>query len=107
MSRGVVAAACALACLGWPAAAHGAEASTAQLRALASSALHDPAALERLRAIDVVDGRPARLGAALVGKDADVRARLRALAQAAPPAASAPSPDGARERARDVLKQQR
>jgi Domain of unknown function (DUF4129) len=105
--RAVAALACVLTCAAWPAAARAAEATTAEVRALAAAAQRDPAVLQRLRAIDAVDGRPARLGAALVGRDADVRARLRALAQAAPPAASAPSPDGARERARDVLKQQR
>jgi hypothetical protein len=105
--RVVAVLACALTCAAWPAAAHGAEATTAEVRALAVAAQRDPAALERLRAIDVVDGRPVRLGLALIGRDAEVHARLQALAQPAPGAASAPSPGSARERARDVLEQQR
>ena len=109
MRRVVAALACALTCAAWPTSARGAEATTAEVRALAAAAQRDPAALADLRDIDVVDGRPARLGAALAGADSDVRARLRALAQPAPGTASAPSPspDGARERARDVLAQQR
>jgi hypothetical protein len=105
--RAVAALACALTCAAWPAAARGAEATAAEVRALAIAAQRDPAALQRLRAIDVVDGRPARLDAALRGPDGDVRARLRALAQAAPGVASPPSPDSARDRARDVLAQRR
>jgi hypothetical protein len=100
--------ACALTCAAWPAAARGAEGTAGEVRALAAAAQRDPAALQRLRAIDTVDGRPARIGAALRGGDADVRARLRALAQA-PGAQAIPvaSPAGAREQARDVLAQRR
>jgi len=107
--RAVAAAACALACAAWPAAAHAAEATAAQLRELAQASLRDPAALERLRDIDVVDGRPADLGAALRGSDDEVRARLRALAAQAPPApaGSAAAAGRAREQARDVLAQRR
>jgi hypothetical protein len=104
---GVAALACALACAGWPAAAHGAEATAAEVRALAAAAQRDPAALERLRAIDVVDGRPAALDGALRGTAAEVRARLRALARSAPTGGSGESPAAARERARDVLAQRR
>jgi hypothetical protein len=100
--------ACALAWAAWPAAACGAEATAAEVRGLATAALRDPVALRRLRAIDVVDGRPVRLDAALRGTDADVRARLRGLAQAAQrPAPAAPGPGRAREQARDVLAQRR
>ena len=67
----------ALACACWPAAARGDEVSAAELRALAAAARDDRAALERLREVDVVDGRPAAIGEALRGSDADVRARLR------------------------------
>jgi hypothetical protein len=97
--------ACALACAAWPAAAHAATATAAEVRTLAFAAQRDPAALARLRAIDVVDGRPARLGALLRGSDSEVRGRLRALAQDAAPATTAPA--AARERARDVLAQRR
>lgn len=98
----------ACACAGWPALAHGDEVTAAELRALASAAPRDRAALKRLRAIDVVDGRPARIAAALRGRDADVRARLRALAQQ-PPGGGSPAarPDGARADARDVLAERR
>jgi uncharacterized protein DUF4129 len=100
--------ACVLACAAWPAAAHGAEATAGEVRALAAAAQRDSAALARLRAVDVVDGRRARLGDVLRGRDADVRARLRALAQPpAPPGGAAPRAGAAREQARDVLAQRR
>jgi hypothetical protein len=106
--RAVAAVACALACAAaWPAAALGTEASAAQMRTLARAALRDPAALERLRAIDVVDGRSVQLGPVLRGSDDEVRARLRALAAPAGLAAPASRAAGAREQARDVLAQRR
>jgi len=107
---GVAVLACALACVGWPALADGAEATTAEVRALATAAQRDPAALARLRAIDVVDGRPARLGVALRASDAELRGRLRTLAQGASrarPGGSASGAGAAREQARDVLAQRR
>jgi hypothetical protein len=103
--------ACALACAAWPAGAHAATATAAEVRALAAAAQRDAAALQRLRAVDVVDGRPAALADALRGTDAEVQARLRALAQNASvgrdPAGAAPTPGAAREQARDVLAQRR
>lgn len=99
--------ACVVACACWPAAAQAAEATAAEVRALAAAAPRDAAALERLRGIDVVDGRPVRLADALAGTGAEVRARLRALAQDAAPRAGATSPVAAREQARDVLAQRR
>jgi uncharacterized protein DUF4129 len=109
---GWAALACAIACAGWPAVAHGAEATTAEVRALAWAAQRDSAALARLRAVDVIDGRPARLSDALRGSDAELRARLRALAQPPAPPASAgrgtpPTAASAREQARTVLAQRR
>jgi Domain of unknown function (DUF4129) len=100
----------ALACAGWPAVARGAEATAGEVRRLAAAAQRDHAARARLRAIDVVDGSPARLREALRGPDAEVRARLRALAQGS--AASAAEGSGlssgaAREQAREVLAQRR
>jgi hypothetical protein len=101
--------ACVLACAGWPAVAHGAEATAAQVRALARAAQHDATALGRLRAIDVVEGRRARLREALRGTDGEVRARLRVLAQegAAQAGGPASAPGAARAQARDVLAQRR
>ncbi len=110
MRRAGAVLACALACAGWPAGAYGAAATAAEVRALAADAQRDGAALERLRAIDVVDGRPAQLAAALRGSDAELRARLRALAQDAPrkgPPAPGSTPAAAREQAREVLAQRR
>jgi len=104
--------ACAAACAAWPAAARAEEATSAQVRALASDAQRDPAALARLRRIDVVDGRRVALADVLRGSDADVHARLQALAASA----DAPAPAGpaapaaaarAREQARDVLAERR
>jgi Domain of unknown function (DUF4129) len=76
--------------------------SGAELRALASEAVDDPAALERLRGVGSVDGRPADLGAALAGASGDeLRARLEALAGGAAPAAADAA--GARDAARDIV----
>jgi hypothetical protein len=98
--------ACALACVCWPAVAQGAAATAAEVRALAAAAQRDRATLERLRALDVIDGRPARLGEALRGTDEEVRARLQALAQR-PTAGAAVEPAAARAQARQVLDQRR
>lgn len=107
MSAGRVVLAGVIVCVCWPAAAQAAEATAAELRVLAVAAQRDAGALERLRAIDVVDGRPAQLGDALRGNDAEVRARLRALAQEVPSPGGAATPAAAREQARDVLAQRR
>ncbi len=76
--------------------------SGAELRALAAQAAGDPAALDRLRGVDSVDGRPADLAAALDGAEGEeLRARLGALAQdAAGPGGDAIA---AREEARDIV----
>ncbi len=99
--------AAALACASWPAIARGADATAAEVRALAVAAQRDPAALERLRAIDAVDGRPADLATALRGREGDVRRRLRALAQAGPRDRRRLAQADAGEEARDVLAQRR
>jgi len=108
---GRAALACALACAAWPAVAEGAAATGAEVRALAAAAQRDPAALQRLRAVDVVDGRPAALADALRGTDREVRTRLRALAQDTSAGRAAggapPTPGAAREQAREVLAQRR
>jgi len=94
-----VLAGCALA---WPAVARGADATTAEVRSLAAAALRDPSAVQRLRAIDRVDGRPVRLADALGGSPAELRPRLRLLAGEGGGGSPAQSPD-ARKAARDVL----
>jgi hypothetical protein len=90
-----------------PAAVARAEAvSGAELRALAAQAVDDPSALERLRGVDRVDGRPADLAAALAGASGDeLRARLEALARDA--ASRSADAGGAREEARDILADRR
>jgi hypothetical protein len=66
-------------------AAWGAEATGAEVRALASRAGDDPAALEQLRAVNRVDGRSADLRAALAGAAGeDLDRRLAALVGAGP-----------------------
>lgn len=110
MRRDCAVLACALACAAWPAAARAAEATAAEVRALAQAAQRDAGALQRLRAVEVIDGRPARLDAALRGSAAERRARLRALAQSPSQAGAggaAPAPAAAREQARDVLAERR
>jgi uncharacterized protein DUF4129 len=86
-----------------PAAAARAEAvSGAELRVLAAQSIDDPAALQRLRGVDSVDGRPADLAAALEGASGDeLRSRLEALAQNAAPRGDDAA--AAREQARDIV----
>jgi hypothetical protein len=84
------------------AAAHAEVVSGAELRALAARAIDDPAALERLRGVDGVDGRPADLATALEGaRGEELRARLEALARDVPPRAGDAA--GPREEARDIV----
>ena len=76
--------------------------SGAELRALAARAAQDPAALERLRGVDRVDGRPADVAAALRGASGrELAARLDALAQAS--AARGGSAAADRAQAREIL----
>nr|MBA2383438.1 hypothetical protein [Actinomycetota bacterium] len=64
-------------------AAWGAEATGAEVRALAARAGSDPSALEELREIDRVDGSPADLRAALAGAEGEeLERRLAALGDA-------------------------
>ena len=60
----------------------------ATYRQLLTAAADDPAALERLRAVTAVDGRPVDLRRALEGSRARVRARLALLRAEAPAAAT-------------------
>ncbi len=87
-----------------PATAVAAERSGAEVRALATRATQDPAALAALRRTDAVDGRPADLAAALAGARGErLEDRLRALARP-PAAASAPvTGAAARDDARAIL----
>lgn len=79
-----------------------AAASAAEVRALAARAVHDPAALNRLRTIERVDGRRVDVAAALSGaRGQDLRARLRALS--ADPSLPPASTQGAGARARAIL----
>jgi hypothetical protein len=79
--RAIVAA--ALAALVVAPAAAAETASSSEVRSLAARAADDPAALARLRRIDVVDGRPMRLRAALRGATrGELERRLRVLASA-------------------------
>lgn len=95
-----VLAAFALPGVAWPASVTGAE-----LRALAERAADDPAALSRLRAVDVVDGRRVDLGAALAGaRGQTLRDRLAILAEGARPVARNGSP---REDAARILSDRR
>jgi hypothetical protein len=93
-------AAALLALLLVPAAAHAEPVSDAELRALAARAADDPAALERLRGVDSVDGRAVDLDAALDASGAELRGRLDALAAAPAAAGDAGS---AREAAADIV----
>jgi hypothetical protein len=88
-----------------PASAVAEDVTGPELRDLASRAASDPAALQRLRLVDRVDGHPADVAGSLeraVGRD--LEARLRALAAA--PAGSA-DPGAARADAKDILAERR
>jgi Domain of unknown function (DUF4129) len=86
-----------------PAVAQAEEVSGAELRALAARAIDDPAALERLRGVNGVDGRPADVAGALEGASGEeLRARLEALAIAGA-AERAGGAAGAREEAREIV----
>jgi hypothetical protein len=100
-ARALPALAVLLALLAPPAAARAEPVSGAELRELAARAADDPAALERLRGVDRVDGRPADLGAALDADGDELRARLAALARRGP-AAPAEAAD-ARAEAHDIV----
>jgi hypothetical protein len=99
-----LAAAVLLALLLLPAAAAAEAVSSAQLRELATRAVDDPAALERLRGVDRVDGRPADLGLALDAEGAELRARLAALRAAT---GADGDPGAARAQAQDILDERR
>ena len=112
--RVVAAAALALALAGVRAdLAAATEVSAAELRELAQRAADDPAALERLRAVDAVDGVPVDVGAALGSASGDeLRDRLDALAgppaaDAAPVGEPATTAAGARAEAREIVAQRR
>jgi hypothetical protein len=84
------------------------DASPAEVRSLAARAADDPAALERLREVDSVDGRPVAIAAALDGaSDAALRARLRVLAREVSTGGDGTAAAGARRRARAVLSEGR
>jgi hypothetical protein len=89
--------------LGVAPAASATDVSGAELQRLAARAEHDPAALERLRGVDRVDGRPVDLETALRDAEgAELASRLRTLRSggSAPGGSAASDPRGA---ARDVL----
>lgn len=96
-------AAALLAC--WPAPAVQAQATAEEVRRLAARAGGDPAALEELRRIDTVDGRPVELNTALDGDGAELAERLETLAEGG---SSAPAEPGAAGRdAADILDERR
>ena len=86
------------------------EVSRQELAALAGRAGDDPAALDRLRHVDRVDGRPADLGRALDGPDQQAAARARALAAELaddPGPAVVPASGELRAQARSILAERR
>ena len=103
MRRICVVAALALAL---PGAAAASDATSAQVRALAARASHDPAALAELTRIDRVDGVRMDLGRALQGKRGrSLDARLGVLAAGSAVVRGASGP--ARDEARSILAQRR
>jgi hypothetical protein len=81
VTRLPAAAVAAVAALAVSGVASAASATGAEVRALATRAAGDPAALAKLRAVDVVDGKKVDVGAALAGaRDEELRRRLAVLA---------------------------
>ena len=78
--------------------------SSAQVRSLAASAEHDPAALARLRHIRIVDGRRVDFGALLDTSGAALRGRLAVLAAGG---AAVPGESDASARADHILAERR
>jgi hypothetical protein len=88
-----------------PAPAAAEEVSGAQLRALAARAADDPAALERLRGVDAVDGEPVDVGGALrAASGEELRERLDLLASGGERRTIAGDP---RADAREIVSQRR
>ena len=89
----------------------GTEATSAEVRELAERAVDDPAAVEELREIDSVDGRPVDYGTALgTVSGVELDRRLHSLAEGsesngAPEQSGSVNPDLARREAREVLGQ--
>jgi hypothetical protein len=91
-----------------PGPAQARPASSTEVSSLARRAAADPVALARLRSIDSVDGRPARLADALAGATgADLRSRLRTLAAAGAQAEPAVPAAGVSARARKIVSERR
>ena len=89
----------------WPATARATEVSSAELQTLAREAQDDPAALDELRAVDVVDGQTVDIAGALSGaRGAALDARLAELERSAASGAAQGDP---RADAKDVLAQDR
>jgi hypothetical protein len=87
-----------------PGPAAATEATRAELSALAEQARTDPAALDRLRAVDSVDGRPYAVEDALAGAEGEeLDARLEAIAAIAPSDGAKSDPEAARGQAGEIL----
>jgi uncharacterized protein DUF4129 len=104
-ARRAAAAIALLVALAVPAPAAAEELSTAQLRALAQRAADDPAALERLRGVDAVDGAPVDVDGALGSTSGEeLRQRLDTLASGGERRAVGGDP---RADAREIVSQRR
>ena len=92
-----------------PTTASATETTRSELATLAESARTSPAALEQLRAVNRVDGRPYDLNEALAGaRGEELDARLREIAALAPRDGAPPSdPGSARGDAEDILSSNR
>lgn len=89
----------------WPAPAAQAQATAQDVRQLAARAGSEPAALEELRRIDTVDGRPVDLDTALEADGAELAERLETLAEGG--STAPPEPAAARRDAAGILDERR
>jgi hypothetical protein len=87
-----------------PTPAGATETTSAELSALAERAKRDPAALQELRNVDRVDGRPYAINEALGDTSGDeLQTRLEQIAALAPRDGAPQDPDTARTQATDIL----
>lgn len=109
MYRGIISASVALVLLVLHSPAHAAEAPRSEVLELAHEATFDDDALERLKDIDSIDGRPVDMERLVAGaRGTDIEDRVAALVSETPPStATGRDPAADRAEAEQILEQER